>query len=362
MASTDLSSLTKPRPLIRVPFSYFRRQVLRVSAALVFSSIFLGTACQAQDVAAAARQSHREAEAKKEKHVYTEEDLRRPHILTPEDRARVEAKRKQETSPAKPKSTEPLDANADGAQLPLGDVARRFRKEKQARQVRPAAPFHLPFSEPAFASPVLPAHPRLVPARPGVFGRPSAPLVMIPNGTPRRPSEVVPAPNLKSAPIRRVDPFAKRFTPSAPAPIMRAPKLPAVTAPNASSSARAVPLADARGLRAVTVQPGDSLWKLAERNLGRASRWRELMAVNPDIVDADYVVAGTRIYLPAKAPAALRAAKTRVQPGDTLSKIALSQYGRLEAWRCLAQANPQIADANRIFVGQELSLPSSCKP
>src|SRR6266576_3638795 len=58
------------------------------------SAIFGAAQCSAQDVAEAARQdrTQRESQQKKSKHVYTEQDLKRAQILTPEDRAQVEAK------------------------------------------------------------------------------------------------------------------------------------------------------------------------------------------------------------------------------------------------------------------------------
>jgi nucleoid-associated protein YgaU len=55
-------------------------------------------------------------------------------------------------------------------------------------------------------------------------------------------------------------------------------------------------------------------------------------------------------------------AKVAVQKGDTLTKIAQSQYGRAAAWSCIAQANPQIVDADRIYEGQQLLLPFACNP
>ena len=114
-------------------------------------------------------------------------------------------------------------------------------------------------------------------------------------------------------------------------------------------------------LRMVTVRPGDSLWKIAEENLGRGSRWREVLAANPAIVNPNVLEAGTKLSLPVDTRTP-RADKVKVKAGDTLSKIAQAQYGRGNYWRCIAQANPAISDVNRIFEGQELILPSRCKP
>jgi nucleoid-associated protein YgaU len=50
-----------------------------------------------------------------------------------------------------------------------------------------------------------------------------------------------------------------------------------------------------------------------------------------------------------------------VEKNATLSKIARANYGDAAAWRCIAKANPQILDANRIYEGQQLLLPFNCK-
>jgi nucleoid-associated protein YgaU len=115
-------------------------------------------------------------------------------------------------------------------------------------------------------------------------------------------------------------------------------------------------------LNVVVVKPGDSLWKLAEENLGKGTRWRELLAVNPAIVDANRIDAGSQIFLPSIASSFRTATRIIVRKGDTLSQIAQTQFGRASLWSCIAHANPAIHDANVIFEGQVLLIPASCKP
>ena len=508
MASTNLCSSRKAHVHNRVSL----RQPLRCGLSiLICSCLFAGAAqCRArvpQDVAEAARQERaRKEQQKKSKHVYTDDDLRRAKILTPEDQARAEARRELQPPPGEEQAQAP--ANGDEiAQLPLGDIARRYRNAKLAAQA--PDPFHLPFDEPVFADPVIsvpdvtPPRPSFSPARPGVVvGRPTvvtapaisdsapsqavppialpqparpaisfpaahakalpatrnaavapeitgvapsgglnpaisvanpgrpegsfaathpnivaatprdavAPAIAnaVPSGSispaisiakPARPAanfsfahpsvapaqrSAVVAPTIPSgAPLRRLDPFTRRFAPAAPssavrvappaaqpkeglsvvptAPISKA-SVPAVAQPNAARTVAAPAIAGKPSLstHVVTVQPGDSLWKLAQQNLGRGSRWQEVLAANPSIVDPTRIAAGTEIVIPAKATGLKSDLKVTVEQGDTLSKIAQLTYRRAAAWHCIAQANPEIADANRIYKGQQLMLPFGC--
>jgi nucleoid-associated protein YgaU len=425
MASTDLSSSSKPHVHRRISL----RQPLRCGFTIVLCScLFFGaTQCRAQasqDVAEAARHERaRKDPAKKQKHVYTDEDLRRAKILLPEDEALIEAKRTQKLQPAEEQAQAPVDADTTLVQLPLGDIARRYRNAKIAAQ--PPDPFHLPFDEPVFAAPVIsvpelepprpdfsPAHPNALPARanaalvaPAISS--SAPLQSLdpaislpklarpaqsfspahPNFAPGHPNSVA-APAIASpAPLRRLDPFTRRLAPPAPPSISRiapsAPQLktapaiapsvqPSIVAPAIAPSAPKLSVAPSIAppsatvktsspLHTVTIQPGDSLWKLAQQNLGRGSRWQELLAANPGIVDPTRIAVGTEIVVPARVTGLKSDLKVTVKAGDTLSSIARVTYGRAAAWRCIAQANPEIADANRIYEGQQLLLPFNCQ-
>jgi nucleoid-associated protein YgaU len=115
-------------------------------------------------------------------------------------------------------------------------------------------------------------------------------------------------------------------------------------------------------LNVVVVKPGDSLWKLAEENLGKGTRWRELLAVNPAIVDPDHIDAGSQIFLPSIASSFRTATRIIVRKGDTLSQIAQNQFGRASLWSCIAQANPSVHNPNLIYEGQSLLRPAHCNP
>ena len=328
------------------------------------------------DVAEAARQerAHKETQQKKTKHVYTAEDLKRDHILTPEDRAQLEARKNQQ--PAAPSNTQqPQDAIASSAaahdvnasavtpevdasapstnfaNVPLGDVARGLRREKQSQQLQRSAEFHLPFADaPVLASPKAPAQPLVPPATvPPTVVNPAprvvAPLRPFVKRSPFERPRVLPAPPAVSSP-RAIS----------PAPL--APRvLPAPSAPRVSPSP-----AISGKLTIVTVQSGDTLWKFAASRLGNGRRWQELLALNPGLHNPDVLQIGSEIVVPFSVAPPRAPTKYTVRHGDTLWTIAETQLGHGSCWSCIAQANPDVRDANLIHEGQVLLLPSSCLP
>ncbi len=282
------------------------RRICLTSAVLLSCYLIPPPPSHAQDLGETARQdrTRKENHGKRSKHVYTEEDLKRRSILTPEDRARFEARRNtpdplnaQKSSPAPSDSSRPTQPS-------LGEVARQNRRQKQERQAQEAAKLPYTMSTAPLASPAAPTRP------------------------------LPPPPSVRIAPKPR-NPFR---------------------------AMQPVPRPTSPGLAVVVLQRGDSLWKLAERNLGQGARWRELLSLNPSIVDPDRVMAGSRIYVPLQASVPRHPLRMRIQKGDTLWQIAQAQYGRGAAWRCIALANPWIGDPNFIREGRELLLPASCIP
>src|SRR5258708_5345849 len=333
MKQTDLSSFGKRHVHTQVSLRKPLRCGLNI---LLCSCLLFGAAqCRAQETQDAAEAARQERASKEQprKHVYREDDLGRAKSLTPEDEARFAAQRRQPTAPTEPQMQDPLDASIELPQLPLGDVARRYREAKRAMQA--PAPFHLPFDEPAFAAPVA-SLPNIAPQRPNFSPvRPSL--------APSRP-HAVPAPSIANPePLRRVDPFTRRSAPAAPSSSTRvAPAAPAAqpsvsrpapvlidsqpnllpkiasriappnfgsrkfaplaaqphlalpnVAPSAPQPTAASPIAPSPAaanvpsppVHTVTVLPGDSLWKLAQQNLGRGPPRHELLPSNPNLVD-----------------------------------------------------------------------------
>ena len=359
-----------------------------VPALLVFSSVLACSAqCRAQDqsqdqtqnqkdqsVAEAARQerARKENQQKKSKHVYTADDLKRDRILTPEDSAHLEARKNQQATT--PNDTQPQDAvaatdaaqdanassnaggaaaSADSANVPLGDVARRFRREKQSQQLQRSAEFHLPFADaPVLASPKAPAQPLVPPAvtvAPPTVVQPAprvvAPLRPFVKRSPFERPRVLPAPPVVSAPRAIV-----------PAPL--APSvLPAPSTPRVSLSS-AIP----GKLIMVTVKSGDSLWKFAASRLGNGRRWQELLALNPGLRNPGVLQMGSQIVVPSSIAPPSPPTKYTVRRGDTLWSIAQTQLHRGTAWTCIANTNPDLRDANLLHEGQVLLLPASCLP
>jgi LysM repeat protein len=375
-----------------------RRHRICVPGIVVLSCTFFGASqARSQDVAEAAKQARakKEAEQKKSKHVYTNDDLKHAVILTPEDREQAQAKKQGNDSPVeKPAdaAADAMDAQAAPAQVSLGDVARENRKQKFLRQLQESeksAQFHLPAPGAVLASPKPPVFPpakapanSLVitrpPQRPSAnlesfvhprkrspFDRSMAPTA--PTAPAIRPSLKAPAAPMANSIVRPEAPVAPAAAPSVKrvAPTVAPNPAPAPTAklsvaPKAAAEATSSPTMG----RIVVARQGDSLWKLAEQNLGRGLRWKDLAAANPNIDDPNHIAVGSRIVVPTVAPAVHRSpaspSRIKVQKGDTLWTIAQAQLGRASAWGCIAQANPLVHDPNRILIGQELVIPASC--
>jgi nucleoid-associated protein YgaU len=344
-----------------------RRNVLCSVALVCALSVLLPAISRAQDdVAEAARQekARKEALAKKSRHVYTNEDLQKKEILNEQDRAAVEA-RKKEVAPAPAVAPAP-SVDSEEASKPtesLGEVARRYRAEREARQAEEAlrkqtpSQFPMDIMQPALAHPIFPAEgPKRSPIVAPKFEMPRTGKIRDPFSRSEVPSRrtIVPA-----VPNVAIVPKAIAVVPVAPAVAKPARK---PVAPKTHAIKNVPARIDATG--SVTVKAGDSLWKISREHLGSGTRWQELVAANPNVSAPTRVRQGTVLVIPGAAAENVKqessTSKMTIQKGDSLWKIALSQYGQGSSWTCLAQANPMLRDPNAIFPGQTLVLPASC--
>jgi nucleoid-associated protein YgaU len=315
--------------------------------------------CPAQDVAEAARQekARKATDPGRSHHVYTDEDLKRSIILTPEDRARVEAHRVYPNHGPSQQNAQALPTDLNELSSSLGEIARRYREEKAAREAQLAvekrfAPF--PYLSPgnSLADPKLAVEPLTVP----VAAVPSAHLTLpvFPASHPAVPSH------------SRISPFQPRplvpapsASPASASPIMTVPvRVP--DAPPSVVNSNTPPALD--GFHRVQVQRGQSWWKLAQLYLGNGARWRELRALNANVSkSSDVLELGTTVVVPQVLAASPEQSTgtVRVSRGDSLWSLALKYLGRGSAWHCLASANPQVLNYARLEIGVSLQLPEA---
>ena len=348
-------------------------------------------------------QARKAAQAQNSSHVYTNDDLQRSRILVDSDSASVETRKKDSTGPhSTPTVASQSAATGDAGNVSgtesLGEVARRYRREKAARETDSASripmtsPFHMDVPQPALAE-VSPRSALLSPSsplpaksiKPGVSG-------VVENGTLRRDpfarpvigsaeqsGELPAAAFLKSRRPKLVSPKVVESRPAEPrpthAPVMTppsaAPRAMATVAAvnNGTSSHAAVTVTPGESRRMVTVRVGDSLWNLSREYSGNGTRWREWLVSNPRVADPRRLRAGVRLVVPRTEDrsAVVPPSMTRpsgqtvvVRTGDSLWKIAAAHYGRGASWPCVAQENPDVRDSDRIYPGQEITLPAAC--
>ncbi|WP_369383253.1 hypothetical protein [Streptomyces sp. cg36] len=139
-------------------------------------------------------------------------------------------------------------------------------------------------------------------------------------------------------------------------------------------------------------RPAESLWGIAERELGEGERWREIASLNEGRPMADgtlfransFLQPGWQLKMPA---AAATPGGLRTQPGDTpaavhedpghivtvhagdyLSKIAQEELGDGNKWPELFDASrdkpqphglPMITDPDRVYAGQQVTVPGA---
>jgi len=333
----------------------------------LLTGLLCASGLHAQDVAEAARQERekRAAEAKAPRHVYTDDDLKRAKILTPEDQAKVAA-RKNNPTEKKEEQAKGAGESAPGEES-LGEVARRYRKEKAEREAARAteqgdrSQFPMKLPEATLAAPKILVQPNPE-ARAAGSSRRSAtagrvspfeprPLHVVPS-LPRRP-EVVVAPGgmevgvPSSGTIARVAPVMPK---AAREPEMHGLRVkPEIVTANGAMVSR-------------KVERGDSWWKLAETYFGNGARWRELRGMNPaGTRRPELLLLGRTVLVPAGVVGRGKPVEKNVtvRKGDTLWGLAREHLGRGAAWKCLAEANPELREPGRLRIGERLLLPAA---
>ncbi|MGB9435973.1 MAG: LysM peptidoglycan-binding domain-containing protein [Candidatus Acidiferrum sp.] len=328
----------------------------------VLLSSFCVLQTRAQDLTEAARQekARKTAEQKSPRHVYTEEDLKRQVILTPEDQARAETRKRLQNAPPAEQNAQQLLDDTNPPSESLGEIARRYRQEKSARAAEEASkkkftPFQYNAPDSSLAEP-----------KAG-----NAPLVGPESGI-EVDGRAMPA--VRHAAPRLFPPDAgsgRRISPFQPRPLHGSPSVPSSTfivvpvlptrAPKAvrpmSKNARAIP--DTPGMQQVEVQRGQSWWKLSELYLGSGARWPELRRLNPDLGGPpELLKLGSTVLVPQIAKSDVPPRRTiKLHRGDSLWSLAYAYLGQGSAWTCLASANPTIVDYTHLAIGTPVELP-----
>lgn len=125
-----------------------------------------------------------------------------------------------------------------------------------------------------------------------------------------------------------------------------------------------------------TVKRGDSLWKIADRLLGDGARYVEIVALNAGVLNGrpDFIAAGTVLRIPHEVvePTDQKQGGESyvVEPGDTLSEIALNELGDamryptiIEASRRTVQPDgDRLRDPDLIRPGWRLTIPATEEP
>jgi len=111
-----------------------------------------------------------------------------------------------------------------------------------------------------------------------------------------------------------------------------------------------------------TVKSGDSLWKIAEANLGDGNKWTEI-AKNNDIKTPSVIRSGQELKLTGTKEgqitpeaASTSASNYTVVKGDSLWSIAQGSYGDANQWTKIAKAN-NLKHPSLIHPGNSLIIP-----
>ena len=125
-----------------------------------------------------------------------------------------------------------------------------------------------------------------------------------------------------------------------------------------SSSAPSTPSTPTPSYRQYTVKSGDTLWKIAQAQLGSGSRYREIMTLNG--LTSETVYPGQVLRLPGSSSSSPSTPtpsyrQYTVKSGDSLWKIAQAQLGSGSRYREIVSLNNLKSET--VYPGQVLRLP-----
>jgi len=112
------------------------------------------------------------------------------------------------------------------------------------------------------------------------------------------------------------------------------------------------------GWSSYVVQKGETLMKIAYSNYGDVYKWKKIYNDNQDVLkDPNFVSAGVTLKLEKTSAPFFQTngEKYLIKNGDTLGKISNKIYGTNKKWRDLWENNKQlIRDPNKIYAGFHL--------
>jgi WXG100 family type VII secretion target len=171
-------------------------------------------------------------------------------------------------------------------------------------------------------------------------------IIKTPPSAPPAVPPVPPTPPAVPVPQFPPPPSRPHPGPAAPAPGTPAPGTPAP---------RPVPPSPGHhvGGGTVTVQPGDTLWEIAKERLGNPLLWPLIEKANPQVGPNGLIFPGQELTIPQIPVPPTGSSVVVVQPGETLWGIADGNEVLVQE---IAEIN-QLTDPSLIFVGQTLVVP-----
>ena len=123
----------------------------------------------------------------------------------------------------------------------------------------------------------------------------------------------------------------------------------------------------------IKVLEGDSLWRIASRELGAGIRWAELLPVNPGLTETTMLIPGRMLTIPSsdstatamKVPVTMQAPaeatrsgmrQVQIRDGDTLYDIARDELGNGGRWLEIQKLNDGL-NPNALPIGKKIWVP-----